>query len=94
MKHSERFALNQWLSDYPHDKTYAEIMEALNNGGGVWTEIGINPWYAVDVFEPDQVAEFIDDTRRHVEDMMDDLAFGICLSDKTEDQSRAEGIIE
>ena len=29
MKLSEQFALNQWLSDYPDDMTYDEVITAL-----------------------------------------------------------------
>ena len=29
MKHSERFALNEWMSDYPQDATFDEVCDLL-----------------------------------------------------------------
>lgn len=36
MKISEIFALNQWLSDYPDDMTYEEIITALKVDNQQW----------------------------------------------------------
>jgi hypothetical protein len=91
MKHSERFALNQWLSDYPADKTYEEIIAMLTGEDNAWTAEDISVWVAAENFPLAQVAEFIDDTRWNVEKMMDNLVYGIALAEKTEEESKQEG---
>jgi hypothetical protein len=63
MTHSENFALNQWLSDYPEDMPYADILACLRDPENTWTCDDISVWVAVENFTLDQVAEFIEDTR-------------------------------
>ena len=89
MKHSERFALNQYLTEYP-EISYSEILEMLWGGNFE----NITPWSVVENRSGDQIAEFIDITKNDVESMMDNLVFGVCLSDKTEEESKKEGITE
>jgi hypothetical protein len=60
---AQNFALNQWLSDYPEDLDYAEILEQMNNEEFAYTHPTINPWYIVENFTLSQVADFIEDTR-------------------------------
>jgi hypothetical protein len=91
MKHSERFALNQWLSDYPADMTYDEIIAMMKDEANTWRTDDIDVWVAVETFPLANVAEFIEDTRCAVEQMMDDLVFGIALANKTEEESKQEG---
>jgi hypothetical protein len=67
MKKSERFALDQWLSDYPDGMTYAEIIEALTAEEGLWQVDDVTPWELVETFPLDAVAGFIDDTRAVLE---------------------------
>ena len=67
MKHAEKFALNEWLSDYPEDKTYDEIMELMEGDEEEWTHELISVWQTVEHFTLRQVAEFIDNTRSHFE---------------------------
>jgi hypothetical protein len=62
MKLSERFALNQWLSDYPDDMTYDEIIAALKVENQ-WMVDDIDVWYLVENNTTDQVAMFIEDTK-------------------------------
>jgi hypothetical protein len=62
MKLSERFALNQWLSDYPDDMTYEEIIAALKVENQ-WMVDDIDVWYLVENNTTDQVAMFIEDTK-------------------------------
>lgn len=64
---SEYFALDQWLSDYPDDMIYADILACMNEPDHVWTCEHITVWAAVENFTLDQVAEFIDDTKRAFE---------------------------
>ena len=63
MKTSERFALNEWLNDYPHDKTYDEIIELMESDDCE----EITPWYLVEDHLPNQIIEFIENTRMHFE---------------------------
>jgi hypothetical protein len=62
MKISEQFALNQWLSDYPDDMSYADILECMRAPENTWTCDNISVWVAVETFPLEQVAEFIEDT--------------------------------
>ena len=63
MKTSEQFALNQWLSDYPDNLSYDEIITVLNNAENEWTIDDILVWEIVEDCTLDQVAQFIEDTR-------------------------------
>lgn len=65
MKTSERFALNEWLSDYPDNMTYDEIIDAMVGEEEEWTHENITVWQVVEHFTLRQVAEFIDNTRAH-----------------------------
>ena len=65
MKTSERFALNQWLSDYPDDMTYKQIIDEMVGEEEEWTHDAITVWEPVEHFTLRQVATFIDDTRMH-----------------------------
>ena len=65
MKTSERFALNEWLSDYPSDMTYDEIIDAMVGEEEEWTHENITVWQVVEHFTLRQVAEFINNTRAH-----------------------------
>lgn len=66
MKLSEQFALNQWLSDYPDDMTYEEIIAALKVENQ-WMVDDIDVWYLVENNTTDQVAMFIEDTKQAFE---------------------------
>jgi hypothetical protein len=66
MKLSEQFALNQWLSDYPDDMTYEEIIAALKVENQ-WMVDDITVWYLVENNTTDQVAMFIEDTKEAFE---------------------------
>lgn len=66
MKLSEQFALNQWLSDYPDEMTYEEIITALKVDNQ-WMVDDITVWYLVENNTTDQVAMFIEDTKEAFE---------------------------
>jgi hypothetical protein len=66
MKLSEQFALNQWLSDYPDDMTYEEVIAALKVENQ-WMVDDITVWYLVENNTTDQVAMFIEDTKEAFE---------------------------
>jgi hypothetical protein len=62
-KRAQDFALNQWLSDYPEDMSYEDILACLCDPDNTWTCENISVWVAVETFPLSQVAEFIEDTR-------------------------------
>lgn len=63
---AERFALDEWLTEYPDDMTYDEII-ALLNVKNQWMVDDISVWYLVENNTTDQVAIFIGDTKDHFE---------------------------
>lgn len=65
MKLSEQFALNQWLTDYPENLTYEQIIDLLHGDSEEWTNDEITVWQTVENFTLRQIAEFINDTREH-----------------------------
>jgi hypothetical protein len=62
MKKSEIFALNEWLTDYPENKTYDEIIDMM-----IEDDDEISPWYIVQDHSLVQIIEFIENTRKHFE---------------------------
>ena len=79
MKVSERFALGQWLSDYPDDKTYEEVLDLITE-----EHEDVILWEPIENYPPERVIEIIDDTRSSFENSADDLCSGIKLSDVME----------
>lgn len=67
MTTAENFALDQWLTDYPDDMSYADVLACMREPDNVWTCEHITVWQTVENFTLDQVAEFIDDTKNHFE---------------------------
>ena len=73
MKQSERFALHEWLSDFPDDKTYDEIILMLRGDESEWSHPDISVWEVVENHTLDQVADMIENTRMHFEHMTEDM---------------------
>ena len=71
MKKSEKFALNEWLSDYPDDLDYYEILELMSQDD--WSVDGISVWEVVENFTLDQVSDFIENTRMHFERVTEEV---------------------
>jgi hypothetical protein len=67
MNTAEQFALDQWLSDYPDDMSYPDILTSLSEPNHVWTMDGISVCSAFETLSLSQVAEFIEDTKTHFE---------------------------
>jgi hypothetical protein len=67
MKTSEHFALDEWLSDYPDDLTYAEVIAILKDPKHTWRVDDISVWETVETCTLSQVADFIDSTKSHFE---------------------------
>ena len=67
MKTSEHFALDQWLSEYPDELTYEQIIAILRDPNNTWHFEDIYVWEVVEDCTLDQVATFIEDTKKHFE---------------------------
>jgi hypothetical protein len=67
MKASERFALSQWLTEYPEDASFDEVLDIMRDPENTWQADAITVWEAVETFTLDQVAEFIEDTKQSFE---------------------------
>jgi len=67
MTKSEHFALNEWLSDYPENLTYAEIIAKLKDPENTWYVDGISVWELVEDCTSDQVADIIESTKQAFE---------------------------
>lgn len=86
MKHSERFALNQWLCEHPEDATYDEVLKMIHQ-----EDERVTVWEELEGHPSEVIANTIEDTKLAVEQMLDNLLFGIALRNKTEEESIAEG---
>ena len=62
METSERFALNEWLSDFPEDKTFDEIIDLIYE-----EDESINPWEPVENYSAARLVQIISDTKTHFE---------------------------
>ena len=63
LTYGEQFALDEWLSHYPDDMSYADILKLLMEED--WSHEDISVWVVVEDYPLSQVAEFIDNTREH-----------------------------
>jgi hypothetical protein len=67
MKTSELFALNEWLSDFPDNLTYDEIIAILRDPENTWCADDITVWEGVENSELNEVASYIESTKKHFE---------------------------
>jgi hypothetical protein len=67
MKISEQFALDEWLTDYPDDLTYEQVIDILQDPANDWCHEDISVWETVQDCTLNQVAVFIESTRIHFE---------------------------
>jgi hypothetical protein len=67
MKPSEAFALDSWLSYYPENMTYDEIIEAMTDRAQAHKAEHIDVWQIIEDLDYQDVAEYIEDTREHFE---------------------------
>ena len=63
LTYGEQFALDEWLTYYPENMSYANILEILREAD--WSHEAISVWEVVENYPLSQVAEFIEDTRSH-----------------------------
>ena len=84
MKVSERFALNQWLSDYPDTMSYASVLQAIGLDSFCSGDFDIVLWEVIENYPNDDIIEMIEDTRKSFESSADDLMYGVALHDVME----------
>jgi hypothetical protein len=63
LTYAEQFALDEWLTYYPEDMPYADILTLLREAD--WSDEAISVWEVVERYPLSQVAEFIENTRIH-----------------------------
>ena len=85
MKHSERFALNEWLTDYPQDLSFDEVCDLLLDEDPAAT-----PWQWFENIPRAELVENIDNTRSHFECVLDGMKWGVDLAQLTEEETEAE----
>ena len=84
MKVSERFALEQWLSDYPDTMSYASVLQVIGLDSFCSGDFGIILWEVIEDYPSEDIIEMIDDTRQAFENSADDLMYGVALHDVME----------
>ena len=62
MNTSELFAVNEWLSDYPQDATFEEIMDLIRTD-----DESVMPWELVEDYPAAALIEIIYNTKMHFE---------------------------
>ena len=62
MEASERFAINEWLSDYPNDATFDEIMDLIRED-----DESVTAWELVEHYPAADLIEIIYNTKMHFE---------------------------
>jgi len=67
MKPSEAFALDSWLSYYPENMTYEEIIDAMTDLGKALRLVNIDVWEIVEDYDYPYVAQLIEDSKVHFE---------------------------
>jgi len=74
MKHSERFALDHFLTEYPRNLSFDEVIDMILDDDN--EDVGL--------------VEMINDLRQHFECVVDGMKWGIELARLTEEDSEAE----
>jgi hypothetical protein len=73
---AETFALNQWLSDYPTDMSYEQIIDSLDSDAYIESD-DIAVWQPIEDYSGHKIAEIIEDTReafiRHVTGILNEV---------------------
>ena len=67
MKPSEAFALDTWLSYYPENMTYDEIIEAMTDRAQAHKAEYIDVWEIVEDHDYSYIAQLIEDAKVHFE---------------------------
>lgn len=75
MKTSERFTLNEYFTEYPDGMTYQEIIRRLRESINEWTLEGFTVWQPFENFLLAQIADFMETTREHFEEVTQGKVF-------------------
>jgi len=68
MNKFELFALQEWLSEYPENKSFNDILDMI------YAECEeITPWHVIDSFSPLDIISMITDTKRHAETLFNEV---------------------
>lgn len=70
MKHSERFALDHFLSDYPRDLPFDEVIEIIHDD----EHDQISVWDLAENCSKYSLVEMIDDLRHHFECVVNNMS--------------------
>jgi len=68
MKRSEKFSLDEWLSDYPENLTYDEVCDLLLD-----EDASVCAWQWFETMPPTELVENIENTRSHFEHTIIDM---------------------
>jgi hypothetical protein len=69
MKHSQRFALNHFLADYPRDLPFDEIVEII-----LEEDEQVSVWDIAENYGRAGLVEMIDDLRHHFECVVNNMS--------------------
>jgi hypothetical protein len=72
MKHSQRFALNEWLSEYPRELSYDEVIELLREEDEL-----VEVWQWFESIPRYELIENIDNTFLHFEAVVEGMQKGL-----------------
>ena len=72
MKHSQRFALNEWLSEYPLELSYDEVVELL-----LKEDERVAVWHWFENTPAHELVENIENTLMHFENVVDGMQKGL-----------------
>ena len=63
LTYGEQFALDEWLSKYPENMAYADILKLIAESD--WSNEDFFLWDIFENIPMSQIADFIDETREH-----------------------------
>lgn len=86
MKHSERFALDHFLSAYPRGLSFDDVIDRILDDD----QDEVCAWQVVENYGPHAIVEMINDLRQHFENVVDGMKWGIEMAQLTEEESKAE----
>ena len=79
MKHSQRFALNEWLSEYPRELSFDEVIELLREEDEL-----VEVWQWFEHIPTREIIENIDNTFMHFEAVVEGMHKGLGQLDEEE----------
>jgi len=80
MKHSQRFALNEWLSEYPRELSYDEVIDLLREEDEL-----VAVWQWFERLPTQEIIENIDDTFLHFEAVVEGMQKGLGQLEEADD---------